>query len=142
MALTFTNEEIELLLIAEVLNPLVYESLKKAGFSDDEIANANKYLRLQVLVWLVDNLLLVWNEHNSHAVFSKEMLLSFIKIAHENLHNEKVKEKIELAVKGHTIQLWQDVLQEISKEGYKEVSDDFIKCLVKLAGEAINAQSN
>lgn len=143
MALAFTEEDIKLLLLVEILNPLVIEKLKQAGFSEDEITTANKYLGLQLVVWLVRNLLADWNKHNTNAVFSKEILLSLIKISHKKLHHEKVKEKIELAVKGHNPQLWQDVLKEISKEGYKEISDDFVKCLIKLAlEEAKNAGNN
>lgn len=142
MSVVLNLEERKLLLTAKLTTPIIYNGLKESGFTDDDIKLADKYLGLQLTYELVEELIKLWKFHNPKHFGYKQCIISVLKISCHILPHKNITEKIEEALNHYNLHKWQDVLQEISKEGYKEVSDDFIKCLVKLAGESINAQSH
>lgn len=142
MSIELNLEERKLLLTAKLTTPIIYNGLKKIGFTDEDIKLADKYLGLQITYQLVEELIRLWEFHNPSTFDYKQRVISVIKITCYVLPHKNITDKIEEALGHYDLHKWQEVLQEISKEGYKEISKDFIKCLVKLAGEAINAQSN
>lgn len=142
MSVILTLEERKLLLKAKLAAPVIHSGLKKFGFTEDDIKLADKYLGLQITYGLVEELIKSWRFHNPTAFYYRQRIVSVLRISCNVLPHKNITEKIEEALEHYNLRKWQGVLQEISKEGYKEISDDFIKCLVKLAKEAVNSQNN
>lgn len=142
MSVVLTLEERKLLLKAKLATPIIHSGLKKLGFTDDDIKLADKYLGLQITYELVDELIKSWRFHNPTTFYYRQRIVSVLRISCNVLPHKNITEKIEEALGHYNLHKWQDVLEEISKEGYKEVSDDFIKCLVKLALEGTKNAGN
>ncbi|WP_428077654.1 hypothetical protein [Candidatus Avelusimicrobium alvi] len=138
MAIILNLEERKLLLKAELMAPFIHSGLKKLGFTDNDIELADKYLGLQVTYELVAELIKLWRFHNPTTFYYRQDIISVLRIACHVLPHKNITEKIEEALGHYSLYKWQDVLQEISKEGYTEVSDDLIKCLVKLTQGNVN----
>lgn len=142
MAIEYTLQERAFLLASNTFDPIIVNGLKKAGFTDKDIEIGHKYLLLQEIDQLARELLTIWDKHSEDAIFKKEMLIKAVRILYSVPKSEKVQQSLDAALNDRNQKKWQDVIEAISKEKCEEIPADFVKVVMELGRDVLNAQPN